>query len=66
MTHTERIRIMVDDPKYMIVSWVYSFVEGDTINGYDVRSFEVRELDEPYTKEDMKKLLKENPDIKLW
>ena len=58
--------VMVDDPKYMVLAWVYSYVDGDTINGYDVRSFELREIEDAYTKEEFDKLLKENPDCKLW
>ena len=61
--------VFIDNPEYMVVAWVYSCVDDDTITGYDVRSFEVREREKAYTKEEIEGIMKqfsEDPYFKLW
>ncbi len=59
----------VDDPSFFLRFWVYSFVvESDPVNiqGYDVRGVEM--FDEPIglTSEEIKEIIKDDSNQKLW
>ena len=53
--------------KLVISAWVYSFVVDGAITGYDIRHFDVQELEEELiSKEDVEKLLKGEIESIVW
>lgn len=59
--------VPLDNPKLVISAWVYSFVVEDTITGYDLRLFEVREYDVEFiSKEEVAKLRAGEMECIVW
>ena len=60
--------IFLDLPNRVFSSWVYSYVDEETnvITGYEVRSVTINEELIENTREEILKVVKENPKFKLW
>ena len=59
--------VPLDNPNLIISAWVYSFVTDDGISGYDIRHFEVGEIEGGLiSAEDVEKLRKGEIDCIVW